>query len=442
MTITLVVLAIAAIVFLTIKVKLHPFLALLFVSIAFAISSGMTTQMIIQSISEGFGGTMGKIGLVIVIGVMIGTFLENSGGAYKLAEKVLNWIGRHRVPWAMGYIGYFVSIPVFADSGFIVMSALNKSLTKKAGLSITVTSIALALGLMTTHTLVPPTPGPVAAAGILEADLGLVILMGLGVAFVGTLVGIVYSLAYPSRTYIEPQVEEQITELKEVKTAPGALHASLPIIIPIQLIVFKSFYQQYKGEGASVLGSVIDLAGEPVIALLIGLVIAWTLPRKWDRSMISTEGWVGKAVMDSATILLITGAGGVFGKMLQNSGVANELGLTLASLNIGIWLPFILSAAIKTAQGSSTVALITVSSIMAPIMVQLGFTSEMDKVLVVLAIGAGSIVISHANDSFFWVVTQLSGMDVKQGYRMFSFGTFVMGTSVAFIIFLIFLFTH
>jgi GntP family gluconate:H+ symporter len=152
--------------------------------------------------------------------------------------------------------------------------------------------------------------------------------------------------------------------------------------------------------------------------------------------MLSTTGWVGKSLSDAASIILITGAGGIFGKVLQNSGIADVLGDTLAGLNLSIWLPFILAAAIKTAQGSSTVALITTASIMAPLMDKLGFADSLEKAMVVIAIGAGSAVVSHANDSFFWVVTQMSGMAVRMGYRMQSLGTFVLGTSAAITLFI------
>jgi GntP family gluconate:H+ symporter len=155
--------------------------------------------------------------------------------------------------------------------------------------------------------------------------------------------------------------------------------------------------------------------------------------------MLSTTGWVGNSLKDAASIILITGAGGIFGKVLQNSGIADVVGQSLANVNLSIWLPFLLAAAIKTAQGSSTVSLITTASIMMPMMNTLGFASEMEKAMVVIAIGAGSAVFSHANDSFFWVVTQMSGMDVKSGYRLFSFGTFVLGTSAALFLFIFYL---
>lgn len=424
--------SIILIIFLTSKLKMHPFIVLLLVAMAYGLVSGMSLNMIIKSVNDGFGETLGKIGLIIVLGVMIGAFLENSGGAFTLAEKVLGIIGKKRVTLAMGIIGYIVSIPVFADSGFILLSPISKSLSKKSNISIAGTAVALALGLMATHTLVPPTPGPIAAAGILNADLGLVLIFGLIISALEMIPAMIYAKHYASKTYIDPEPEITDSEIdKKKKDAPGALKASLPIVVPILLILLKSLVSSMK---LNINGKIIELisfAGEPFVALMIGMFLALFLPKKLKKNMLSASGWVGKALRDASTIILITGAGGIFGKVLQNSGIAQQLGEKLAETNLGILLPFILSAAIKTAQGSSTVALITTASIMMPLMHALGFDTGIQKAIVVTAIGAGSAVFSHANDSFFWVVTQLSGMDVKTGYRIYSLGTFILGTSGA-----------
>lgn len=443
MTILLLLLSVVLIIVLTAKLNIHPFLALLFAALFFALLSGMSFDTILSSINEGFGGTLGKIGLVIVLGVIIGAFLEHSGGAFKLAEVVLKLIGRKRVHEAMAIIGYIVSVPVFADSGFIILNPLNKSLTKKAGLSIAGTGVALILGLSVTHVMVPPTPGPIAAAGILGADVGLVMLLGIIISSLTLVVAIIYSKKVAAKTYIDPNpefTEEQIEE--KIKNAPGAAKSFLPILVPIVLIVGKSiveFNMDPAMQDAAWIG-VVKFLGSPVIALIIGMLLAFLLPKKFDKEILSTTGWVGKALGDASTILLITGAGGIFGKVLQNSGIGDTMAELLSGASLGIWLPFLLCAAIKTAQGSSTVALITTASIIAPLLPTLGFESEMQKALMVVAIGAGATVVSHANDSGFWVVTQLTGMDIKTGYRLFTFGTFVIGTFAAFLVFLASLF--
>lgn len=437
-TILLLLLSVVIIVLLTAKLNVHPFLALLGAALFFGLLSGMDLNMIVQSINDGFGITLGKIGVVIVLGVIIGAFLEHSGGAYKLAEIILKIIGKNRVHEAMGLVGFVVSIPVFADSGFIILNPLNKSLSKRAGLSIVGTATALILGLMITHVLVPPTPGPIAAAGIIGADVGLVMLIGLVIGLLSLVVAVIYCKKMGARNYIDPNpdiTEEEIQE--KIKQAPSAFKSFLPILIPILLIVGKSLveFNLVEGQAETAWMKLISFIGSPVIALIIGMLFAFLLPRKWDKTILSTTGWVGNALTDASNIILITGAGGIFGTILQNSGIATTLADTLATANLGIWLPFMLCAAIKTAQGSSTVALITTASIIAPLLLSMGFETEIDKALVVSAIGAGAMVVSHANDSGFWILTQFSGIDVKTGYRVYTLGTLIVGSFAALLVY-------
>ncbi|MBN2863581.1 MAG: GntP family permease [Bacteroidales bacterium] len=427
------ILCIIFIIFSSTKLRLHAFLALLFAALGFGIFSGMPLKLITESISTGFGNTLGYIGIVIVAGTIIGVFLENSGGAYTLADRILRIIGEKHVPLAMAIIGWFVSIPVFADSGFVILSPLNKALSKRAKISLAGPAIALSLGLISTHCLVPPTPGPIAAAGIIGANLGLVILFGVAASIFALFFGWLFSIKIASKVSIDPNPEiseEEITA--KMKESPSALWALTPIFLPIILIVLKSisdFPTNPLGEG--VIKSILGFIGEPVIALLIGVLLAFLLPKKREKGIFSETGWVGKAMLSAATIILITGAGGAFGKVLQNSGLADTIGKGMADVNLGMWLPFIIAVVIKTAQGSSTVALITTASIITPLMPALGFTTETAKALMVLTIGAGAMVVSHANDSFFWVVTQMSHMDVKTGYKLQSAGTLVLGLSAA-----------
>ncbi|MFO7619644.1 MAG: GntP family permease [Bacteroidales bacterium] len=413
------------------RIKLHPFLALLFAALGFGIFTGMPLKEIVQSINTGFGNTLGYIGIVIVAGTIIGTFLEYSGGAYTLADRILKITGQKNVPLAMAIIGYFVSIPVYADSGFVILSPLNKALSKRAKISLAGPAIALSLGLTATHCLVPPTPGPIAAAGILGANLGLVIMFGIVASIAALTMGWLFSIKIASRVPIEPNpeiTEEQIAVKMKESPSPGK--ALAPIFLPIILIVLKSvsdFPTNPLGEGT--VKGIFGFLGEPVIALLIGVLIAFLLPRKREKGMFSESGWVGKGLVSSATIILITGAGGAFGKVLQNSGLADTIGETLSVVSLGVWLPFIIAATIKSAQGSSTVAIITTASIIAPLLPSLGFDSDIARSLMVLSVGAGAMVVSHANDSFFWVVTQMSQMDIKTGYKLQSTGTLILGTT-------------
>lgn len=427
--ILLLVVCISLIVVSTVKLKLHPFLALVFAAISFGLLSGMELSAVVGSINDGFADTLSRIGIIIVAGVVIGTFLERSGGAFAIAEKVLRIVGSKRVPLAMAIIGYIVSIPVFADSGFVILTPLNRAIAKRAGISLAGGAVALAAGLTATHCLVPPTPGPIAAAGIVGADLGMVIVFGLVVSLAAVAVACMFATRFASRVFIDPNPELSSADVQaKLKDAPSVSRSLIPILFPMLLIVLKSIARlpsRPLGDGR--LSSVIGFVGEPVIALIIGILLAFRLPRRFDKQMLSATGWVGQALIDSALIIMITGAGGAFGMVLRNSQIADMLSKSLSQTNLGILLPFIIAASLKTAQGSSTVALITTASLITPLMPALGFESSLAKALVVTSISSGSMVVSHANDSFFWVVTQMSRMDVQTGYRLHTVVTFIMG---------------
>lgn len=436
MLIVLLILAVAFIVVSTTKFKLHPFLALIFAAIGFGLLSGMPFAEIVNSVNSGFGDIVGHIGLVIVIGCIIGTFLEESGGAYIMAQGIVRLAGKKRVPLAMLIVGCFISIPVYADSGFVILSPLNKAITKKSGISLACTAIALSLGLTITHCLVPPTPGPVAATAILGADLGLVILIGLIVSVFVAAESYFFVTRYASRTYIDPDPDGEITvEEDDAKDKPSALRSFLPVVVPLVLIVFKSI-SDFPGApfGEGVAASVLRFIGEPVVALIIGMILSFFLPKKFDRELLSTTGWVGKSLTSAAVIIMITAAGGSFGMILRNSGIADILGESLAGANVGIWLPFIIAAALKSAQGSSTVAIVTTASLIAPMMEALGFVSPVGKALAVMSLCSGAMVMSHVNDSFFWVVTQLSGMNVKTGCKLHGLGTLLGGLTAMLVV--------
>lgn len=441
MVILSLVLSILLIIVLTTKVHVHPFLSLFVAALFFGLLTGMPLDVLVGGINDGFRDTVGKTGLIIIFGVIIGSFLENSGAAYMLTDRLLDLIGRKNVTPAMAFIGYIISIPVFADSGYLLVSPLNKSLCRKTGESFTASAVALALGLILSHTMIPPTPGPVAAAGILGVDIGMVLLIGIPISLLGLVPVILYCSRYVRRVSIEPEGEFSDSEWqRQVANAPGLFKSSLPIIVPVLLIVLKSVTPYFAlPEFVRVAAS---FAGEPYVALFIGVLLSLTLPRKFELATLSTDGWVGKSLKDAAIIILITGAGGCFGKVLQLSDLSAVTAGAIGALNIGIWLPFILAALIKTAQGSSTVAIITTASIISPLMATLGFVTPVEKALVVLIIGAGSAVVCHANDSFFWVVTQLSGIPVNKGLRLFTPGTGVAGFSIAIIIFIVYLIIH
>jgi GntP family gluconate:H+ symporter len=432
-----ILLALAIILIAIVKFDIHPFLALFVTAILYGLLSGMSGDMIIKSISEGFGGVLGSIGLLILLGVFLGTFLEKTGGALVIAEKILGWIGQKAVTKAMLLCGYILSIPVFGDSTFIMMNPISKSLSLKSKVPYAATTIAVALGATASHSLVPPTPGPIATAGILEADLGMVIFWGLIISLITLIPSYYFIKKVAYNIPLEPKFAKIDLEKSE-KKYPSASRSFMPVILPLLLIVLASI-AKYPSQpfGSGIFTTIITFVGSPVIALLIGVLISFTLPSKFDRKLLSSSGWIGEAILIAAPVILITGAGGVFGKMLQNSGIGDMVGESLSHASWGIFLPFLIAFSLKTAQGSSTVAMITTASIIAPLLGALGMDSDSMRVFAVLATGAGAIAISHANDSFFWAVTQLSGLKISQGNKTHSLGTIIMSFTAIGLIFLI-----
>ena len=410
--------------------KVHPFLALLAACYFVGFSSGMSGAEIAKTISQGFGGILAYIGLVIVLGTIIGIFLEKSGAAIKLAEVVLKVIGKKHPALGMSIVGYIVSIPVFCDSAFVILSSLKRSLAQKTGQSAVAMSVALATGLYATHTLVPPTPGPIAAAGNLGLDnqLGLVILFGLFISIFSMFAGYFWAIFIGKKLVSGEDLQSAAEQMSQAsqKKLPGAAAAMAPIFAPILLICLGSiarFPTQPWGDGF--IFQLFNVLGNLLNALVIGFLFAMLLTPSFDLKIIGE--WVGDGIKASASIIIITGAGGAFGAILKATQIGDYLGQVLAGLGLGIFLPFIIAAALKTAQGSPTVALVTTSALLAPMLAGLGLESTMGRVLTVMAIGAGAMTVSHANDSFFWVVSQFSKMDVSTAYRSQTMATLLQG---------------
>jgi len=427
LTLLIILIALALILIAIIKFDIHPFLALFVGAIIYGLMMRMEPDLIIKSISDGFGGVLGSVGLLILLGVILGTFLEKTGGAMVIAERVLKWVGEKSVNLSLMLSGWILSIPVFGDSTIIMLNPIAKSLSSKSGISYAATIVAVSLGAMASHSLVPPTPGPIATAGILGADLGQVIFYG-GLVSLLTLIPLyIFVQKWVTKIPLKPVLVANEKEIKK-EDRPKFISSLVPILVPLTLIIIASIANYpTKPLGESGLIKAIQFLGTPVIALLIGAILSFTLPKKFDRRLLSASGWIGEAILLAAPVILITGAGAVFGKMLQNSGVGDLVTSTMSDANWGIFLPFLIAFGLKTAQGSTTVAMITTASIIAPIMGPLGLDSEIMKVFTTIAIGAGALGISHANDSGFWVVTQLSGMSTKQGNLSHSIGTMIAG---------------
>ena len=419
----------------TTRFKIHPFLSLIIAALIMGFISGMDADLIMRNLTAGFGSTLSSIGVIIAFGTIIGVYLEKSGGAIQIARSILRIIGEKHSALAMNITGFIVSIPVFCDSGFVILSSLNKALSKKTGVSLIVFAISLAGGLYATHVFVPPTPGPLAAAAALKADLGLII-------FLGLLVSIPVSLsAYIWAKYIGKKLgglvsKDELTVEENPINLPRIGISLAPIIFPIFLIALKSIadYPTYPF-GKEIFYEIIVFIGNPLLALMIGVFLSFILKNNKD----SHFEWTLSGLKEAGVIILITGAGGAFGAVLRAGGIGEVIGTALSNLHVGIILPFFLAAVLKSAQGSSTVAIITTAAIVAPLLGTLGLGSEISKALTVLAIGAGAMTVSHLNDSYFWVVAQFSDMDTSTALKSQSLATLIQGLTGILIIYALYL---
>lgn len=430
-------LAVVAMVISISKFNQHPFLVLTIVAIVVGLVCGIPTEEVINTVKSGFGNILASIGIVILAGTIIGTILEKTGAALTMANSILKLVGKKNSVLTMGLTGYVTGIPVFCDSGFVILSPISRALASQSNVSLAVMATALSGGLYATHCLVPPTPGPIAMAGTLEADLGLTILIGLLISIPATASAIIYAKKVASKIDIPANPENTVEELvQKYGKLPGTLHSFSPILLPIILIALKSIGDFPSAPfGSGTLKMIVSFVGNPVIALILGVFLAMTLiPQNEKQNALK---WITEGVTNSAGILAITGAGGSFGAILQKLPIADALSGSLLGLGVGVLLPFVIAALLKTAMGASTVAMITTSAMIAPMMGSLGFTSPIAKVLVIMAIGAGSMTVSHANDSYFWVVSQFSDMDTKAAYKCQTGMTAVMGIVTIIMVFIL-----
>jgi gluconate:H+ symporter, GntP family len=405
------VIGVALIVVLILRTRLDAFLALLVAALATGLIAGVAPVETVDMITTGFGNTLASIGIVIGLGVMIGKFLEVSGGSDALAQAFLRLAGRGREEWAMAGTGAVVSIPVFCDSGYVIMHPLARSLARQSGRSFVAIALALGAGMTVTHHLVPPTPGPLAVAGLLGVDLGRLILLGLMVGLPLIPVVVLYARWIGPR--LDPYVAAEIRDAVRTEAAPApsratisATRAFLPLLVPLALIVGNTMSRAFAPDTA--LQRFLGFAGAPVVALLIGVVLAiYTLtPAGTHRKEVA--GWLHEAAGAAGFIILITGAGGALGNVLRQSGVGEELAQAVTDLAIPAFIiPFLISTLVRFAQGSGTVAMITAASLTAPL---LG-TLQLDPAVAALGACVGSIFFSYFNDSYFWVVTRFTGLE-------------------------------
>lgn len=399
----------------TVKFKIHPFFALIATTVTFVVVSGMNLEEMLAAFTSGMGGTMADIGLVIALGTVTGALLEKSGAAETMAKTILKITGRKHAALGLAITGYFVSIPVFCDSAFVLLSPIAKRISKDTKISMTTMAVALCMGLHATHMFVPPTPGPLAIAGILNADLGYVILFGALVSIPVMLVGY-FGAVFMGKKY--DYLPENVTDVPENQKLPSPLMAFLPILTPIMLMLLKTIGQMCGLQG--VLMDIFAVLGTPAVALLVGLIIALAgyhqiFPE--DTKAWGFDGVFADALKTAGQIILIVGAGGAFSGVLKASPLQSILTDTFSGLTIGILAPFIIGFIFRTCVGSATIAMVTAATMITPLMDVLGFASPMGRVIAMLACAAGGLMVFHGNDDFFWVTATTSEMDTSVAYK-------------------------
>lgn len=435
----LVLAAIAFIIILTVKFKVHPFISLFLAALGTGISAGLGLNATIEFLAKGFGETLSSIGFIIVFGTIIGVVLERTNSTQTIVNYMLKWFGKKRSGLAMNLTGFVVSIPVFCDSAFVILSSLNKTLSERTGRPLIVFAIALATGLYAAHVFVPPTPGPLAAAALLNADLGSVLMFGLVVALPTSLIGFLWARKLrPAHAVSNSELEK--TEDESGEEPSRTLVVFLPILVPIILIALKTIanYPTHPF-GDNSMYKIMDFTGHPIIALFVGVLLAFLLSLKTREA--NRMAWTSDALKDAGVIILITGAGGAFGSVLRALELERFLNFESDSGLIGILLAWVVAAILKTAQGSSTVAIVTASAFMAPLLGSVGLDTEMGRTLTVLAVGAGAMTVSHLNDSYFWVVSQFSELSIKSALKNYTVATLIQGFTAILIVITLYLFT-
>lgn len=418
---------IICLIFMVMRTKIHTFLALILATIIVGLLGGMNYSQISSNITKGFGDTLGGIGIIIGFGVIMGQLFEVSGAAKRMALCFLKIFGKGKEEIAMAVTGFLVSIPIFCDSGFVILTPLAKAISKETKKSITSIGIALAGGLVITHSLVPPTPGPVGVAGIFGVSVASLIIYGIVISIPMLLGVIIYAKYMGEKIWQIPddnngwtrdkkyQSTQKENSLYNEENLPSAFKSFAPIIVPIILILFGTISNALKLEGKLI--EIIQFAGTPVIATGIGLLITiYGLTNKLNRKEILKEAEEG--IKAAGSIILITGGGGAFGMLIRESGVGKEIANFLVQTSIPpILLPFIIATLIRFIQGSGTVAMITSASITAPIILNL----NVNPVLASLAACIGSLFFSYFNDSFFWVINRSIGIsEGKEQLKLYS----------------------
>ena len=428
--ITAAVLGIVVLLVLVMKYKLHAFVALLLVSIAVGLMSGMPLAQILKTIEKGMGSTLGFVAVVVGLGAMFGKMLEVSGGIERLSSTLLKKFGDDKSQWALGIAGFLVAIPVFFDVGFIILVPVVYGLAKKSGRSLLYYAVPLLSGLAVTHSFIPPTPGPIAVASLVNADLGWVIFFGAVVGVPAMIIsGPLFGRFIAGHIHVnKPDYMEAGSDVKiDYSALPSFFMIFSIILIPLILIVFNTFAAMILSEN-SIVARILMFLGHPYVALLIAVMLSFTLlgtKRGLKREQI--QDIATKALEPVGIIILVTGAGGVFKMMLIDSGAGDVLANLMSSSNLPpIVLAFLIAAIIRIIQGSATVAMITAAGLITPILEVLTL-SPPALGLIVISIASGATVMSHVNDSGFWLVNRYLGLSVKETLKSWTVMETIIG---------------
>lgn len=427
---------ILVIILLTVRYSWHPFFAILLACFVTGFAVGFPVREILDLVKAGFGDIFSKLSLIIVLGTSLGVVLERNGSTQVMADALLRRAGIQRAPLALSWTGFIVGLPIFCDSGYIVLNGINQSLVRRTGITVARMSISLAAGLYAVHCLVPPHPGASAAAISLEVDFGQLLLYGIPIAIPVMFSGYLWA-SYAGRQDAQPPAPAKTPDTGGAPLKPPAVgKAFLPVLVPIILMSVRSILG-WSGMQQGGLAAVLNLLGDPALALATGLLLALLFSTIPGRELAQHAG---SGVEKAGAILIIIAAGAAFGAVLSATHIGAHFGRTLDLAAFGIWFPFLVTVLLKTAQGSSTVAVITAASIVVPLLPALGLESTNGRLLTVLAMGAGSMMLSHTNDAYFWVISRFSGIDVRTMLRVHTLASACMGITAILLIYILSLF--
>jgi gluconate:H+ symporter, GntP family len=435
--ILIIIVAIGFIVIVCARFKWHPFLALLTAALFTGLTVGMPLKLIAKTANEGFGNMMTHIGLIVVLGALIGTVLEKSGATIRIANAIIRFFGKDKPILAITVIGAVVGIPIFCDSGFVILSGLTKPLSRETEKSYTAIVSGMAGGLYITHTLLPPHPGSLAGAANLGLGqhLGTVILTGLLISIPTTIICWLFASRFLNKTNLQHHDDE--ADAIVPTQLPALWKSLLPIIIPLLLISLGSATELLTMPERIKSGLVF--LGSPVVALLCGLLFSLLLVKKGQAKIFNQ--WMVEAIRHAGPILVLVGAGGVFGNVLKSTPLASMVQGWVSNGNFSrlvfLLIAYAIGSLLKTAQGSTTSAIIVATSILSPIAMIAGYNEPFSLSLLLAATASGAMMVSHANDAYFWVIAQFSGLTIEETYRSFSLMSIVLSlSSIVFILLL------